>query len=255
MLLSLGVASCDMFSYDNYDEPSETLKINVIDETTGKPYIGSYTIEMLETSWENASPKSYSSVYKNDDSEWKNTKLFAADYNVRVDGAFIPLVLKNTQNDTIVNKSQDIKLKGTKTLEYKVKPYLHLEVVKNEIDADGKLHTTIKVDRAVSREEFKAAIEPTGNYEDKYADITDVNVIVSRTAYGSGVNVFSPKIKEFSDASFDAELGKEYTFVTDGALPKGRKYFISCSAAIRYTHPKLGGKQYNYSNIVEFDVK
>lgn len=85
-----------MFEIDNYEEPAETIWGEVVDEATGKRVLtdqGSegIRVRLTELSWgDNVqhNPDFYCMM----DGTFQNTKLFKGEYNVRIDGPFIPLV-------------------------------------------------------------------------------------------------------------------------------------------------------------------
>ena len=90
------LTSCSMFEIDNYEEPSETIWGEVVDEATGKRVLtdqGSegIRVRLTELSWgDNVqhNPDFYCMM----DGTFQNTKIFKGEYNVRIDGPFIPLV-------------------------------------------------------------------------------------------------------------------------------------------------------------------
>ena len=103
-------ASCSLFQLDNYDAPSETLRGEVVDVATGEPVLtdqGSegIRVRLIETSWEgNVTPLDF---YCRPDGTFQNTKLFEADYNVRVDGPFLPIYLEDADGIPVVNQTKD----------------------------------------------------------------------------------------------------------------------------------------------------
>ncbi|HZW66775.1 MAG TPA: DUF3823 domain-containing protein, partial [Hanamia sp.] len=164
---------------DNYPLPGETLKGRVVDAATGELVLtdqGSEgtRVRLRELSWKGtASPDNFD-FFCMKEGIFQNTKLFAGHYNVRVDGAFIPLLRKNDQGDTLADETQYVDIKGVTEVEFKVQPFLKVEWVGTPTVSDGKITATIKVTRAVSPADFKAKIEPMGNYSDDMLNVTDV---------------------------------------------------------------------------------
>ena len=169
-----------MFKIDNYEAPSETLRGRVIDIVTGEPVLtdqGSegIRVRLEETSWEgNVTPQDFNCK---PDGTFQNTKLFEADYNVRVDGPFIPIVREDPDGVPLYDGSQNVHIKGVTELEFKVQPFLKVEFVGLPTVDDGQITAKVKVTRAVSREDFKAAIEPMGNWKEEYLNVTDIQLL------------------------------------------------------------------------------
>ena len=104
LLGALLLSSCSLFKLDNYDAPKETLYGKVTDVKTGDPVLtdqGSegIRVRLIETSWEgNVTPQDFNC---RPDGTFRNTKLFEADYNIRVDGRSYRLFLR-TETETLL---------------------------------------------------------------------------------------------------------------------------------------------------------
>ena len=159
-------ASCSLFELDNYDAPAETLFGKVTD-AAGNPVLtdqGSegIRVRLTETSWEgNVTPLDF---YCRPDGTFNNTKVFEGDYNIRIDGPFIPLV-RSTQDGTMLSdESKNAHVKGQTEVNFIVEPFLHVELVGIPQAAGGKITANVKVTRGVSKEDFRSKVEPMGNY-------------------------------------------------------------------------------------------
>lgn len=244
---------------DNYSLPSETLKGRVVDAATGELVLtdqGSEgtRVRLRELSWKGtASPDNFD-FFCMKEGNFQNTKLFAGHYNVRVDGAFIPLLRKNDQGDTLADETQYVDIKGVTEVEFKVQPFLKVEWVGTPTVSNGKITATIKVTRAVSPADFKAKIEPMGNYSDDMLNVTDVRLFVSEVpyvGYREWDNRYTTEI-DYSGNSFDAQLGQPITITTQGTIPAGRTMFIRGAARINYATENI--KRHNYNEAVRVDI-
>jgi len=260
LILLTGGYSCTKI--DNYEEPKETLKGRVVDVVTGEPVLtdqGSEgtRVRMRELSWTASVPENLD-FFCMKEGVFQNTKVFKGTYNVRVDGAFIPLVRLNDAGDTIANESKTQEIKGVTELEFKVQPFLKLEWVGNPVVSNGKITATVKVTRAVSPADFKAKIGPMGDYSDAELDdmlnVTDVRLFVSQVPY-VGYREWDNRyttIIEYSGNAFNALLGQPLTITTQGTIPAGRTVFIRAAARINYATENI--KRHNYNAAVRVDI-
>ncbi len=91
-LVAIVASSCSKL--DNYPAPSNTITGETVDAGTGNTVqteIGSRgtRVKLLETSYSaNPTPYYFQSMQ---DGTFNNTKIFAATYNVSVEGTFVPL--------------------------------------------------------------------------------------------------------------------------------------------------------------------
>ena len=244
---------------DNYPLPQETLKGRVVDAATGDLVLtdqGSEgtRIRLRELSWKGTAVPDNFDFYCMKEGIFQDTKIFAGKYNVRVDGAFIPLLRRNSLGDTLVNETQNVDIKGVAEVEFKVQPFLKVEWVGNPTVSGGKITATVKVTRAVSPADFKAKIEPMGNYSDDMLNVTDVRLFVSEVpfvGFREWDNRYSTEI-DFSGNTFDAQLGQPVTITTNGVIPPGRTVFIRGAARINYATENI--KRHNYNEAVRVDI-
>ncbi len=256
---ALSVSSCALFELDNYEAPSETLKGKVVDVKTGNPVLTDQggegiRVRLIETSWEgNVTPLDF---YCRQDGTFQNTKLFEADYNVCVDGPFVPLVKTDANGTVLSNDTQDIHLKGTKELIFEVQPFLNVEIVGAPTISSGVITARVKVTRATTRDELLAALDGTG-YTDAKANVTDVQLFVSQSStvgYRARDTRWSSELK-YSGKSFEDNLGKPVTIKSNGTIPSGRKVFIRAAARINYDTPVGSGtRRWNYSEPMEVEI-
>ncbi|MDR0844268.1 MAG: DUF3823 domain-containing protein [Tannerella sp.] len=252
--------SCELFSIDNYDEPGETLKGEIVDVVTGERVLTDQTndgirIRIRELSWKGGTgtPEDFT-FYCKKDGEYQNTKVFAGRYNVRVDGPFIPLIRLNQSGDTIADESKYIDIKGITVQNFQVEPFLKVEWVGEPTVANGKITASFKVTRAVSPYDFRAKIEPMGGYSNDFLNVTDVWLYVSQGAYVGNAEYdgrYSIQ-RNFSGNSFEAELGNTITITTQGEIPAGYTMFIRAAARINYNTE--GIRRYNYNVEKRVDI-
>lgn len=255
---ALLASSCSLFQLDNYDAPEETLYGKVVDRN-GNPVLtdqGSegIRVRLMETSWEgNVNPLDF---YCMPDGTFRNTKLFEADYNIRIDGPFIPIVRETSDGIVIEDNSVNTHIKGSKEVNFVVDPFLNVELLSSQI-SNGKITAKVRVTRGVSRDAFRDAVEPMGDFDPAFANITDIQLFVgysSSMGYRNRDERWSNKI-EYAGASFDAHLGEVVEITSLGAIPSNRKVFIRAAARINYDTPRgTGTKRWNYSQVAEVNV-
>lgn len=255
--------SCSFFELDNYDEPSETLRGEVVDVGTGQLMPtdqGSegVRIRLRELSWKATKvPNNFDFLCMNS-GKFQNTKLFAGHYNVRLDGPFIPLVRVNQQGDTIEDLTKYIDIKGVTDVKFDVQPFLRIEWVGEPTVANGKITASFKVTRGVSPEEFKSKIEPMGGWNDNFLNVTDVCLFISETPYvgyreGRVGNTPYTAEKKYDGNSFNSQFGQTITITSSGTILPGRTVFIRAGARINYATENI--KRHNYNIAKRVDVK
>ncbi len=255
VLLLLG--SCEI---DNYPEPQETLKGRIIDATTGELVLtdqGSEgtRIRIRELSWKETEEPEPFTFWCMKEGVYQNTKVFKGYYNVRVDGAFIPLIRLNNQGDTIADETKNVQIQGVTEVDFQVQPFLKVEWVGTPTVQNGVITAQVKVTRAVSPTDFKEKIEPMGNYDDNFLNITDVQFMVSETPYvGYRATHGDPrrKVYEYGGDSFEQYLGKTLTVTHNGVIPSGRTVFIRVGARINYATE--GVRRWNYNQAIRVDI-
>ncbi|GHS92088.1 hypothetical protein FACS1894174_00410 [Bacteroidia bacterium] len=248
-----------MFEIDNYDEPSETIKGEVVDIATGERVLtdqGSEgtRIRLRELSWKGTEVPSNFDFWCMKEGIFQNTKVFNGHYNIRIDGAFIPLVRMNQQGDTIADETKYIDIKGVTEVKFQVQPFLKLEWVGKPTVMDGKITASFKVTRAVSPADFKAKIEPMGGYNDNFLNVTDVRLFVSHVphvGYREWDNRYSVE-KTYSGDSFNALLGETITLTTNSVISPGYTMFIRAAARINYTTENI--RRHNYNEAIRVDI-
>lgn len=257
---ALLLSSCSLFKLDNYDAPKETLYGKVTDVKTGEPVLtdqGSegIRVRLIETSWEgNVTPQDFNC---RPDGTFRNTKLFEADYNIRVDGPFVPIVLEDGDGNLVGDKSVNIHVKGSTEVNFEVQPFLKVEFVGSPTISAGKITANVKVTRATTRDELASAMEATKTWKDAYANVTDVQLFVSRSSsvgYRARDTRWSSELK-YTGAAFETELGKPVRIRSNGTIPSGQKVFIRAAARINYDTPAGSGtRRWNYSEPIEVDI-
>lgn len=244
---------------DNYEEPRETLKGTVVDATTGELVLtdqGSEgtRVRINELSWTGTRVADNFDFFAMKEGIFQNTKIFKGRYNVRVDGAFIPLLRLNTTGDTLANETKVVNIEGVTEVQFKVQPFLKIEWVGKPTVSSGKITAVIKVTRAVSAADFKAKIQPMGGYSDDLLNVTDVRLFVSQLPYvgfREWDNRYSTQIN-YTGNAFEAQLGQPITIVTSGVIPAGRTVFIRGAARINYATENI--KRHNYNVAMRVDI-
>ena len=149
-----------------------------------------------------------------------------------------------------------MKIKGKTEVIFKVKPFLRVEFVGYPTVSNGQITAKVKVTRGVSRDEFKSYIEPMGNYDESYPNVTDIQLFVSYSSsvgYRARDDRWSNAI-EYSGDSFEPLLGTPVTIrSTKGqVIPSGRHVFVRAAARINYDTPMGSGtRRWNYSEPME----
>ena len=252
LLFCLAAVSFNSCEIDNYAEPQETLKGKVVDAATGELVLTDQGAEgirvrMRELSWKETKVPDNFDFNCMKEGIFQNTKVFAGRYNVKVDGAFIPLVRTTSVGDTLKDESKYVDINGVTEVEFKVQPFLKLEWIGTPTVANGKVTAVVKVTRAVSPADFKAKIEPMGGYNDNFLYVTDVRLFVSQmpyVGYREWDNRYTTQLN-YSGNAFDAQLGVPITITTTGVIPSGRTVFIRAAARINYATETI--KRHNYN--------
>lgn len=259
IFLGLIVTSFGSCEIDNYPEPSETIKGKVVDSATGELVLtdqGSegIRVRLRELSWKETQNPDNFDFFCMKEGIFQNTKVFKGYYNVRVDGPFIPLVRLNNSGDTIADETKYIDIKGVTEVEFKVQPFLKLEWVGQPKVNNGKISATFIVKRAVSPADFRAKIEPMGNYSNDFLNVTDIRLFVSQVPY-VGYREWDNRYtvqQDFGGNSFEVQLGNPVTLTTNGVIPSGRTVFIRAAARINYRTEGIA--RHNYNESVRVDV-
>ncbi|MFT3902522.1 MAG: DUF3823 domain-containing protein [Niabella sp.] len=245
---------------DNYAEPGETIKGKIVDVNTGEPVLtdqGSEgtRIRLRELSWKETPTPDNFDFWCMKEGVYQNTKVFAGTYNVRIDGAFIPLVRLNSTGDTIANESKTVQIKGVTEVDFQVQPFLKVEWVEKPTVSNGVIKAKVKVTRGVSREDFRAKIEPMGNYSDNFLNVTDIQFMVSESpfvGYRTTYNDNRRKAYEYSGNTFEPLLGTPIEVTHNGVIQSGRTVFVRAAARINYATE--GIRRWNYNEAIRVDV-
>jgi hypothetical protein len=253
----LSLASCDLFKLDNYDAPAETLQGEVVDVATGERVLtdqGSegIRVRLTELSWTGIeTPTHNPDFYCMPDGYFRNTKLFKGIYNVRIDGPFIPLVRENTDGIPLADETQVVDVSGVTQVRFEVQPFLKVEWAGDVTVTNGKITAKVRVTRAVSEADFRAKIEPLGNWDNNFLNITDVQLFVSGSSsvgFRAKDTRWSSQL-EYNGSAFNALLGQPVSIQSNGVIPSGRQVFIRAAARINYATETY--KRYNYSEPLE----
>ena len=260
LLSGFSFTSCEVFEIDNYQEPGETIHGAVVDEATGDSILtdqGSEGIRVRMTQLDYSDNADHNpDFFCMPNGSFQNTKVFKGYYNVRVDGPFVPIIRENEEGTPIVDGSQTVKVEGNTECIFKVKPFLKVEFVGYPTVSNGQITAKVKVTRGVSRSEFKELVQPMGNYDESYPNVTDIQLFISYSSsvgYRARDERWSSSI-EYSGDTFDELLGTPVVIKsTKGvAIPSGRHVFVRAAARINYDTPVGSGtRRWNYSKPME----
>ncbi len=257
-ILLFSLSSCSMFEIDNYKAPAETIKGEVVDVATGKSVLtdqGSegIRVRLTEVSYgDNVTPNP--DFYCMPDGTFQNTKLFKGKYNIRIDGPFIPLVRADQSGTPIADESTTMEISGVTTVKFEVQPFLNVEWVGNPTVSNGQIIAKVRVTRGVSETDFKSKVEPMGNYNSTFLNITDIRLFVSYSSsvgYRARDDRWSNKI-EYTGSDFNPLVGQTITIKSAGSIPPGRNVFIRAAARINFDTPVGSGtRRWNYNEPTE----
>ncbi|GAA4170957.1 MULTISPECIES: DUF3823 domain-containing protein [Sphingobacterium] len=265
ILSALGIlcmlSSCSLFEADNYEAPAVELKGIVVDAQTGAPVLtdqGSegIRVRLTELSWGD-NVEHNPDFYCMPDGTFQNTKLFKGNYNITVDGPFIPLVRTDGDGKVLSDDSKNMELNGSHEIKMEVHPFLKVEWVGDPVVENGKIKAKVKVTRAVTEQFFRDKIEPLGNYNPDFLNVTDIQLFVSYSAtvgYRARDERWSSKI-EYNGDSFKTKLGQVIDIVSTGEIPKGRTVFVRAASRINYDTPRgTGNRRWNYNEAKRVDI-
>lgn len=220
---------------DNYAAPSETLTGSVIDITTGKPIqtevgSGGVRIRLDELSW-SANPDPYY-FYSKQDGTFNNTKIFEGNYRISVEGAFVPIVQYDNSGNVTVDNRQTTVIKGVKTVNFSVEPFLKVEWVGDPVlNADKTVSVKVKVSRGTNNASFQS-------------DFSDIFLFINSTSYVGNNNYdqrYSTQVS-YNGSDGNSALGQTLTLTTKAALPGQQTWYVRVGARVNY-----GLKYYNYN--------
>jgi len=258
-LIALTFNSCELFEIDNYDEPAETLWGEVVDVATGERVLtdqGSEgtRIRLRELSWTETDVPDNFDFWCMKEGIFQNTKVFKGYYNIRIDGAFIPLVRVTQQGDTLSDGSLYQDIKGETKVKFEVQPFLKVEWIGSPVVSDGKITASFRVTRGVSEADFRAKVEPMGGWSDAFLQVNDIRIFVSQLPYAGyreWDSRYSP-IMGGTNAEKTAKLGETITLTTSGTIPSGRTVWIRAGARLNYQTE--GNYRHNYNEAKRVDI-
>ena len=254
----LMLSSCSMFEIDNYDQPEETIQGRVVDVKTGDPVLtdqGSegIRVRLTELSWGD-NVEHNPDFFCRPDGTFQNTKIFKGNYNIRIDGPFIPLVRETPDGTVLADESITTDIKGTTKVEFKVQPFLNVKIVGDPTVSNGVIKARVVVERGVSEQEFKEKIQPMGNWDENFLNMTDIQFFVSYSnsvGYRARDDRWSSSIS-YTGNSFNELFGTPVTITSNGVIPSGRKVWVRAAARINYDTPVGSGtRRWNYSDPIE----
>lgn len=242
LVLLMGFSCTD---YDNYDKPQETLKGSVVDKNTKRTLQtetndAGIRIKLLEYSWSDDPTPYY--FYSMQDGTFNNTKIFKGNYNVSVEGAFVPIIQRDNNGNVIKDDSKTVDIKGTVDLTFEVEPFLNVEWVGEPVlNADKTVTVNVKITRGTS----------DANYQ---KNITDLYLFVNTNPYTGNNNYdnnYSTQIR-YDGSDANSLLGTTISLTTKAALPASRTFYLRVGARIDYE--TAGRKRYNYNEVKSVQI-
>lgn len=226
ILLLTGFTSCES---DNYEGPKETFRGAFIDKQTKEPFqtaIGNtgIRIRMMEYSWSDTpQPYDFNCMM---DGKFNNTKIFAGNYGIIPEGAFVPL------------EEEIMDIAGTVEKTFEVEPLLRLEWIgEPQVNADGTADIKVRITRGTNHVDYQQPIE-------------EAWLFVSETGYVGDFSFSNRFSTQLVGGAVTDILDKEITIRTKGQFPEySRKYFLRVGA--RTTMKFSGTNRYNYTTIKE----
>ena len=249
---ALGLSSCSLFRIDSMDPPAETIKGTIMDINTGEPVLTEQNgrgirIRLTELSYgDNVTHNP--DFYAMDSGFYQNTKIFKGNYNVRVDGPFIPIVRESADGEVLQDGSVTCDIVGVTTVDFKVRPFLKVEFVSEPEVKGGTISVQVKVSRLVSEEEFRAAIEPLGGYKNEFFDVTDLRLFIGYSSTCNSDNQYST----WSNVIEYPDLDKPITITSRNPIKSNRKVFIRAAARLNYA--TASERRYNFTEVKEVNI-
>lgn len=221
-----GFTACES---DNYAGPEETFRGAFIDKKTKEPFqtaIGNtgIRIRMMEYSWSDTpQPYDFNCMM---DGTFNNTKIFAGNYGIIPEGAFVPL------------EEEIIDIEGTVEKTFEVEPLLRLEWIgEPQVNADGSAEVKVKITRGTDNPNYLQPIE-------------EAWLFVGETSFVGDFSFSNRFSTQLVGAAVSDLLDKEITIRTKGQFPEySRKFFLRVGA--RTTMKFSGTNRYNYTTVKE----
>jgi hypothetical protein len=247
LVIVAGLSSC--IKADNYAGPGAAIKGTVYDSTTGSPLqadMNEIRIELLETSWTEATPAPDPYFYANDSGFYQNTKVFKGFYNVNVNGPFVPPnhSLWPSPNADTTNHSYNEEIQGNLTQNFTVSPILEVNWVGDPVynSADSTISATVIVTRGTQNPLFQKPV-------------TDINFYLCEADYPGDGNRDGRYSTFNSSAVLTTNhfvLGQPYTIKSIGKVTP-RTWWVRVASRTSVTLPT--GQPYNYSTIKSVTVE
>ena len=117
-----------------------------------------------------------------------------------------------------------------------MQPFLNVRIEGDPTVSNGVIKAKVVVERGVSEQEFKDKIEPMGNWNDNYLNVTDIQFFVSYSnsvGYRARDDRWSSSIS-YSGNSFNDLFGTPVTITSNGTIPSGRKVWVRAAARINF---------------------
>jgi hypothetical protein len=255
MLIIVGCfSSC--IKKDNFAAPGETIRGTIYDKGTGKPlqltYNNGARIELLELSWTATTPTPNPYFFSNDTGYYNNSRIFKGEYNVNVNGPFVPLNHKSwpAPNTDVTNESPNITIQGVVTQNFTVEPILRIQWVTDPVynASDKSITATIIVSRGTTNTLFQKPIKSINFYVNEVRYVGDNGFdnrySTIKTTFPANETVVLNGVTTPNVFAFD----KPYIVKTIGSLTS-RTWWVRVAANTTVSLPT--GTPFNYSLVKE----
>ncbi len=242
MFIAAAFTACEV---DNFEAPSTVFQGTLYDAQTGKPLQleqgkNHTRIMTEELSWNNGNFTPFYLAVKQDGSYY-NDKMFDAEYRISpIDGPFIPVLLRDSKGDIVVDNRKTVKAKGSVTVDFELEPFLRIEYIGAPvINADNTLTVKFKFTKGRSNEYYTIA------------PFLDCQLFICPNPYVGNYNydgkLVGAVVTSFNGKSGDDLEGEEISITTVKPLgsDKGaRTYYIRVGARVNDS-----SKRYNYTSV------
>ena len=103
-------------------------------------------------------------------------------------------------------------------------------------------------------QDFRDKIQPMGNWNDSFLNMTDIQFFVSYSnsvGYRARDDRWSSSIN-YTGSEFNDKFGTPITITSNGQIPSGRKVWVRAAARINFDTPVGSGtRRWNYSEPIE----
>lgn len=234
ILLVFTVLLSSCFELDNYDAPNAGINGSLIDSETGEVV---YTeqpdgcrIKLLDMGYKDPTPLYF---WAKADGTFRNVALFGGNYKVSpIEGPFFPVV------------EEDLSLQGITDHNFKVTPYLKIDLLEVVPGEAGKVTVKFSLKRSALPEGMEIGRKT----------ISEAWLLCNTTpvvSYYNGGHNSELSVKRTLSRTSDETIESKVQEITLDKLESGVKYYLRLAALSSCSYNSTL-KRYNYSEIFEF---